>query len=324
MHFIAPIPEGLCAVAAMLLIAIPAMIVNAAALDGIFRNLRAEFQNAYKSAAVTWMDIATRLPSSTGREDHRWFHRWPKMREWVGERTVRSLVAHGYNVPNRKFEATVQVLRDDIEDDILGIYGMQAKGAGVSAKEWPDKLVYEALENGESNKCHDEKAFFASDHPLQEGDAFSNIVAQALDVSTLAAARASFGAARTRLMKMQDEEGEPMGLMATLLVVPPALHDNAMVLSMSDKLGGDDPNPYKGIKVLCTPRLKSDTKWYVADTHGPLKPLIFQDRVQPQFDSLTDASSSDTVFLRDEFLFGVRARGAAAYGLPQCMVLGKP
>ena len=228
------------------------MIINQAALDGLFRLLRAEFQNAYEAADPTWQQIATRMSSSTSREDHRWFHRWPKMREWTSERTVRALVAHGYNVLNRKFEATIAVSRDNLEDDIIGIYQRQANGAGVAAAEWPDILVYSALEAGEAALCH-----FAADHPLDKGDDFSNIVNAALQADSLANAQASLGAARTRLMTMQDEEGEPMGLMATLLLVPPALEDTAKILSMSDRLGGDDPNPYKGIPVRVSPRLKS-------------------------------------------------------------------
>ena len=300
------------------------MIVNRPTLDGLFRNLRSEFQEAYGKAAVSFQMIASRMQSATAREDYRWFHRWPKMRAWLGERTVRSLVAHGYNVPNLKFEASIAVSRDDLEDDIIGIYKMQASGAGIAAAEWPDILVYGGLEDGETGICHDGKPYFSAAHPLAEGDDFSNIVAVALQADSLANAQASLGAARTRLMEMEDEEGEPMGTMATLLLVPPALEDTGRILSMSDRLGGDDPNPYKGIKLHVSPRLKSSTKWYVMDTRGPLMPMIFQERVPPEFQSLMDPATTERVFMRDEYLYGVRARGAAAYGLPQCAVLGKP
>lgn len=301
------------------------MIINQAALDGLFRNLRAEFQAAYndQSAPATWPMIASRLASSTAREDHRWFGRWPKMRKWVGERHVRALSAHGYNVANEKFESNIRVRREDLEDDILGVYQMQANGSGVAAREWPDILVYAALEDGEEGLCHDGQPFFSDSHPLDSGDTFDNIVAAPLQADSLANAQASLGAARTRLMKMPDEEGEPMGLTPNLLVVPPALEDVAKILSMADRLGGDDPNPYKGIGTHVTPRLKSDTKWYVMDTRGGLKPMIFQERSAPEFAALMNASQSDSVFDRDEYRYGVRARGAAAYGLPQCAVLGK-
>ena len=303
------------------------MIINQATLDGLFRNLRAEFQAAYNDpqAPPTWPMIASRMTSSTAREDHRWFSRWPKMRKWESERRISALAAHGYNVLNEKFETTIAVNRDNLEDDILGIYQAQANQAGVSAREWPDILVYSALEDGEESLCHDGEPFFDNAHPLDNGNTFDNLLAGVtLQADSLANAQASLGKARTMLMTMPDEEGEPMGLMANLLVVPPALEDTAKILSMSDRLGGDDPNPYKGIEVHVSPRLKSATKWYVMDAKGSLKPLIFQERSAPEFDSLTNAAATERVFLRDEYLYGVRARGAAAYGLPQCAVLGKP
>ena len=302
------------------------MIINQAALDGLFRNLRAEYQQAYnKQAKPTWMKIASRLASGTAREDHRWFSRWPKMRQWDSERRISALAAHGYNVRNEKYESTIAVSRDNLEDDIIGVYQMQANQAGVAAGEWPDILVYSALEDGEAGLCHDGQPFFSEAHPLDNGDTFDNLLSgQALQADSLANAQASLGAARTMLMTMPDEEGEPMGLTANLLVVPPALEDTAKILSMSDRLGGDDPNPYKGIEVHVSPRLKSATKWYVMDVTGSLKPLIFQERLAPEFDSLMNPETTERVFLRDEYLYGVRARGAAAYALPQCAVLGKP
>ena len=300
------------------------MIVNRAALDGLFRNLRAEFNSAYSEAAVTWMVIATLVQSSTGREDYRWFSRFPQMRKWVGERTVNSLAAFGYNVPNEPFEATIAVDRDDLEDDILGIYQAQARMAGISAKLWPDELVYGAVNDSfdaVKGKCHDGKAFFADDHPLTEGADFSNKLQKALKADSLANAQASFGKARTMLETMTDEEGRPMGAAADVLLVPPALRDTASILLNSDKLGGEDPNPYQGAAELAvSPRLSSATAWFLLHTSGPLKPFIFQQRKAPELVSQMDPQMHERAFMRKEYLFGADSRGAAAYALPQCAV----
>lgn len=305
------------------------MIVNKAALDGLFRNLRAEFNAAYAEAMVTWMTIATLVQSSTAREDYRWFSRFPQMREWVGDRTIKSLAAFGYNVANRKFEATIAVRGDDLRDDVLGIYGTQARGAGISAKLWPDELVYgnlPGIEGGVNNafdadkgRCHDGKAFFAEDHPLHTGGPFSNKLTVQLRADSLANARASFGKARTALETMKDEEGRPMGVTCDVLLVPPALRDTASILLMSDRLGGDDPNPYKNAaELVVSPRLSSATAWFLLHTTGPLKPFIFQQRKAPELVNQMDPNVHDRAFMRDEFLFGADSRGAAAYALPQC------
>lgn len=58
--------------------------------------------------------------------------------------------------------------------------------------------------------------------------------------------------------------------------------------------------------------------WYLLCTKMPLKPLIFQERVKPEFESKTDASTSDAVFTSDKYQYGVRARNNGGYGVWQC------
>ena len=56
--------------------------------------------------------------------------------------------------------------------------------------------------------------------------------------------------------------------------------------------------------------------WYLLDTSRTIKPLIFQERMPYELQEMTDSSDSN-VFKNDEFLYGVRARGNAGYGLWQ-------
>jgi phage major head subunit gpT-like protein len=60
--------------------------------------------------------------------------------------------------------------------------------------------------------------------------------------------------------------------------------------------------------------LTSDTEWYLMDTRRALKPFIFQERKAPEMVMLTEVTS-ENVFQRKEFIYGVDARGAAGYGL---------
>ena len=60
----------------------------------------------------------------------------------------------------------------------------------------------------------------------------------------------------------------------------------------------------------------SGTAWYLLDCTKPIKPLIFQERLPYEMQSITD-SSDERVFLKDEYVYGVRARAAAGYGLWQ-------
>ena len=141
-----------------------------------------------------------------------------------------------------------------------------------------------------------------------------------LSADTLAAAKASYGAARTMLRSMRDEEGRPLNLNPNLLIVPPALEDTANALMTVDRLEDGKPNPYKGTaKVLVVGWLKTDTEWHLHDASKPVKAIIFQPRKKPVFVQQTD-TSSDSVFMRKKFKYGAEARGAAGYGLWQMAV----
>lgn len=56
--------------------------------------------------------------------------------------------------------------------------------------------------------------------------------------------------------------------------------------------------------------------WYLLDCSQPIKPLLFQERQPFVFESLTEGNS-DHVFLRAEYLYGVRGRSNAGFGLWQ-------
>jgi phage major head subunit gpT-like protein len=56
--------------------------------------------------------------------------------------------------------------------------------------------------------------------------------------------------------------------------------------------------------------------WFLLDTSRSIKPLLFQERIPYSFQSLT-ADTDESVFMRDEFLYGIRARVNAGFGLWQ-------
>lgn len=60
----------------------------------------------------------------------------------------------------------------------------------------------------------------------------------------------------------------------------------------------------------------SGTAWYLLDTSRTVKPLIFQKREDYEFTRL-DRPDDDHVFWTDEFVYGIRARVNAGFGLWQ-------
>ncbi len=292
------------------------MLVNKSSIQAAFVALKTLFNNAFAAAPSTWDKIAMKVPSSTGSNLYAWLSAFPKMRRWVGEKHVKNLQAYSYSVVNEDWEATVAVNRNHIEDDQLGIYQPQAQMAGFSAKQLPDEIVYELVNNGFTALCYDGQYFFDVDHPVA-GGSVSNVSTKALSAATLANAQASYGAARTAMRRFKDEDGRPINISPTVLLVPPALEDTARALLTVDRLEDGKPNPYKGTaELVVESRLTSDTAWFLLDTSKPVRPFIYQERKAPVFVQQTDPEADD-VFSRKEYKFGAEARAAGGYGFWQ-------
>jgi phage major head subunit gpT-like protein len=60
----------------------------------------------------------------------------------------------------------------------------------------------------------------------------------------------------------------------------------------------------------------SGKPWFLLSLNGPLKPFLLQQRTSPELDEITDPKN-DTVFMLDEYLYGVRWRGNFGYALWQ-------
>jgi len=292
------------------------MLVNKQAINSIFVGLKTIFNNALKAQTGNWQKTAMQVQSSSREEDYAWLSRFPAMKKWVGEKTIKSIKANKYTVVNDDYETTVEVDRNDIEDDRLGIYNTQSQMAGDSAAELPDTIIDELKNGGFAQMCMDGQYFYDIDHPVGDGS-YSNKGIAALSSATEAAAEASLGVAITAISSFKDEEKKPLRLMPNVLEVPPALRSIAHKLVNADKLNNNSPNPFKGmLELVVNPALSSSTAWFVHCTNKPVKPFILQMRKAPVFVSQTDMNSDD-VFMSKKYKFGVEARAAGVYGFPQ-------
>ena len=292
------------------------MLVNKTVLAQAFIAMSTIFNNAFADAPSQWQKIGMLVPSNTATNDYNWLSKIPQMKEWIDEKTVKSLAAYDYTIKNKDWEVTIAVDRNDIEDDQLGIYRPQAMMVGESAKQLPDEIVFALVNEAFTNKCYDGKAFFATDHKVGK-TTVSNKGTKKLSIATLAAAQASYGAARIALMKMKSDEGRSLNIKPNILLVPPALADIANALMTVDRLEDGKPNIYKGTaEVVVDNKLTSDDAWFLLDTTKAIKPFIYQERKKPTFVQQTDMASDD-VFNRKQFKFGAEARASGGYGFWQ-------
>ena len=150
------------------------MIINSGNLQTLYRGFNAAFREGFGNAPEEHKLLTLDVTSMTRTEEYGWLGQFPSLREWVGERVVRGIKEHGYSIRNKKYEATIELSRDDIEDDHYGIYAKGFQEMGQSAAAHPCQMAFAQLKGGFDTVCYDGQYFFDTDHPDGKGGSVSN------------------------------------------------------------------------------------------------------------------------------------------------------
>lgn len=218
------------------------MLINRASLQSLFQGFSTSYKKGIETADSHYKDVAMTVPSNTSETTYGWLGQFPQLREWIGDRIVKNLAAHGFTVKNRIFESTVSIPRPAIEDDQFGVFGPIVQEMGKASAEFPNELIFSLLSHGFTTTCYDGQYFFDTDHPVGNGEGGS--------------------------------------------------------ASISNMQAGSGPASY------------------LLDTSRAIKPMLWQTRVPFDFTAL-DADRDDNVFWKDEYIYGVRGRANAGFGLWQ-------
>lgn len=296
------------------------MLLNAQNLDLVFSGLKTVFNEAFAAAPSKWADVAMTVQSTSADEQYTWLGEFPQMREWIGPRHVKSLSAHGFKIVNRKFESTISIKREHIEDDRIGIFKPALTEMGRASAQHPDELVFGLLSQGFATLCYDGQNFFDAEHPVKDSDGQDVLVSNMQDgagpawylmdttrgvkpmvwqtrtpyeftaltrsedeavfrndeylYGVRARANAGFGlwqlafgskaaltpenyaAARSAMMRFTADGGKKLGIMPSLLVVPPELESAALALLNTELGANGESNIWKGTaQMTLTPYL---------------------------------------------------------------------
>jgi len=277
------------------------MIINQAAMAGIYKTFSTIFNQALEAAASQVDLVAMRVPSTGRSVDYKWLGNFPQMREWLGDRVIKDLSGFHYEIVNKPYESTIEVDRDDIEDDQIGVYTPMIQGLAQSAKVHPDILAFALLKLGFSTKCYDGQYFFDTDHEVK-GVSVANSgggsgtgwylmdLSRPIKPLILQLRRApefvamdkpddqnvfmrkkfvygvddrknvgfglwqlaygskqtldttAYSAARAAMMSFTNDEGTPLGIKATHLVVPPTLESAGRTVLEAEKNANGSSN----------------------------------------------------------------------------------
>ena len=283
--------------------------------------LRADFNRAYSAAMseLVYGRIATVVSTDRSVQRYGWLGEVPTMREFIDERQPAGLRVHEYSIEDSVWESSIAVDRRAIEDDQLGAIRLRVQGLGREAAQHKDRTVMGLITSGFTDLCYDGSALFSADHSEGSSGTQSNIGSAALAGEALQAAIAA-------MMSIKNDRGTPMGVRPDVLLVGPQLMfaarellQSTVVVEKGDTLRTPYANVLKGLMDLVVSPDITDTSWYLLDTSRPMRGVILQERsdVPVELVALEDASRNDSVFLRDQYLFGVRSRFGAGYGLWQ-------
>jgi len=147
-------------------------------LEALTVSMSAAYTRGLGTIAPQWNRVATQVPSSGSSNFYGWLKDLPSIKEWIGNRQLVELGSHGYQILNKTFEASIVIKREDVEDDQIGKYSMNAENFGREAAVFPDQNAYGLLAAGFTTHCYDGQNFFDTDHPLDTTPAttFSNVV----------------------------------------------------------------------------------------------------------------------------------------------------
>ena len=295
------------------------MNINKSNLDNLFVSFQTKFNDAQKAAQarafpndVLPEDIAMAFVASGSATEHGWLEQIHGIHEWVGDRVINNAKLGKLTVVNRDFENTISVPRNAIEDDQYGVYAPLVGMMGSDAENLWKKLCLEALlGNGE---WADGNPFFCSGRVMGQST-FTNAVTTELSQAALESAIAA-------MRGWTLYGGEEAEVRPDVLLVGPSLEATAKKICEADLVadGGvtvSNVSPAKALKVRVSQKLVGDhaNEWYVCGDKNGVKPVGIQKRKLPVL-VRKDGETDDNVFMQNNFLYGVHARGEGFLTLP--------
>lgn len=277
-------------------------IVPSDAAKNLTPGLRTAFMGEYNKAPQDWQRVATQVPSDNLSETYAWIGQGPAMREFGAERIPKGLSEFSYTITNKKWEASIRVDNDLLRFERYGQIKTRVSQLGQAIPRHKNQLVWDLLAAAFTTVCYDGQFMVDTDHSEGNSGTQSNKMTAALSA-------AEFNNARVKMAGFKDDQGQLLGLMGDLLVVPVALGSTARQIINAELVSDGTTtitNIWKGAaEVLEVPQLTDTTDWFLIDTKEYLKPIILQQVGQDQNFGLVNTKGGDDDIMRDYVVYGV-------------------
>lgn len=232
----------------------------------------------------------------------------PGMKEFEAERKHGVADNTIHTIAPRKWEATLDITREKVEDDDLGQVPGQVKMMVTKSGRHYGALAAAALAVGFDAKLQDGKAFFHNDR--------GNLISGALNAT-------NFGKAIDALFSMKDGDGDAISPTPTHLIVGVENREAAEAILKRERLDSGQSNPnYDRVKLIVSAKV-SDKHWFLVAADEGMTPLTIAERIKVGAPVAKTDLNSDKAFETDVFSWGLRGRYDAAYQAAQFIVGSK-
>ncbi len=289
-------------------------LVNGAVLLETQIGFRTIFNRAFEATSPDYEPLVTSIPSTGKSEKYKWLGAIPAMRLHKDEVPFEKLSAYAWEIANNTYVNGLEIDREDIEDDALGLVGPTIAEMGSEARRHPGELVWNLVNNGFTGLTYDGQFFFDVDHKDELGPVQSNKRSGGTDGPLN---ETNLGAALAQMRRIKDHRGRPMGIKPTHLAVPPELEVTAKkLLVQTIKPTGEENIFRNALQLIVSEYLTSATAWFLFDLGRQLRPFVYQTRITTTLDA-QDQPNDENAFMRDKFRWKARGRYGVGYGLWQ-------
>jgi len=299
-------------------------VVTSDYLAGVLTNFRALFAESFEAARnlSPWREIAMEIPSTTLTETHTWLGTTPTMKDVSkGDLILEGLPRFDFSIENKVWKAGIEVERAVFEDDKVGLLLPRLRQLGEEAARHPGQLILNLPVTNPN--AFDAVAFFADTRMIGLSANVDNILAGT--GTTVAQFQTDLGSARAQMRKFQDDQGRPMNLVGNIIMVPAELEQVAYqalnanqgsITQPAIPATEDGAIRSAGYVVIVNPFLTDVNDWYLLHAAGSIRPFIYQTRVAPALEGVTNPTTESGV-IRDRFIYSVRARYEVGVGDPR-------
>jgi phage major head subunit gpT-like protein len=290
-----------------------------------------------------WVDaVSNFFTSDQASEEYAWLTNTPALREWVGGRNAKGFTENNLTIANKHYEATLNVLLNDLRRDKIDALQMRINEMGRRAGTHWGSLLSTLILNGAATTCYDGQYFFDTDHEEGDSGAQSNDISvdiSAYPVATAgttalpAVAEFQFAIAKAieAIVSYVDDQGEPMNEDASqfLVMVPHDYMNVALQAVATPAQVAETQSALQAIQqafsisAVANPRLSTLADSYqfvVFRTDSYLKSFIRQQETTISYKE--KAEGSDYEFDNDAHQYGIDVWRNVGYGYWQnaCLV----